>query len=527
MRMSKSASLVASMSLALFWAGVTAVPAQAATNCVSDYNYIVDEIRKYHGFGDAVANMPKAKQQNFESRLRNCLKNESDANRRGITYKMLADVVNAQGKNAEALGLYRRTVSARTWPADDLKYMNGKILDIIWLLGNRRDYIRESDRMIKAYRWAQKDKALYSRRGRALEERGDKVAAINAYITSANLDTAKRKSHAAKEALRLQRALYWRKSCAVLTTKSQENYLANLNDCLAGRRLPGADRVLALRLRGEYFEANKDNAQALASFEAIAATAPYPPVFTALDLGQVLYGSGQGHSVMSKVIGYQISLGRVKDGIITMKQAEIGYEKFLSAASAKGSDFYSRYDWAADTAKRTNHVQLAYLSPVVDWLSQTNNHAYALGLLDAALSLSTTPLENRISLRFKRGQLQAGAGDFEAAISDFTAVINVIPSKDNPTRRSALVNRAATKRSLGDLSAALADADAYFDGWPVDWYARGVGKEAFDVFVFRAEMAARSGAVEAANSHIATLQKIHDDRKLECVICTELKALMK
>jgi len=525
--MSKSSSLAASMVLALFGTGIAAVPAQAAKDCVNDYNYIVGEIRKSTGFGDAVANMPKTKQQNFENRLRSCLKKEGNAERRGHAYEMLARVVNAQGKNAEALALYRQAASARTWPSDGLKKINKKILDIVWLLKNRRNYIRESDRMTKAYSWAKKDKFLYLRRGMALEELGDKAAAINAYITSANLNTSKGKSHAAKEALRLQRALYWRKSCAVLTTRASEGLLANLNDCLSGSRLPDADRALALKLRGEYFEANKDNAQALASFEAIAALAANPPVFTALDHGQVLYGSGQGFSVMSKVIGYQMSLDRVDDAVKSMKRAEVGYEKFLSAASAVGSDLRGQYNWAEDKSKRISHVQLAFLLPATDWLVQTKNHARALELLDTALSHSGTVQENRTSLRFKRGQVKVVAGNFQAAVSDFNAVITAMPPGDTAARRTVLMNRAAAKRSLGDLPAALADADAYFEGWPADWYARGVGKEAFDMFFFRAEMAARTGAVEAANRHIVTLQKIHDAQKVECAVCTELKALMK
>ena len=511
--------------------------AYAADDCVKDYNYVVDVINKHtSGLADPFQKVSKQQLDAFERRLKACLQNSQPANTKGNAYDFLARTARAQGKKTEALGHFRRSLSFLPNKSSTKKKrlgINKSIANLIWDSGNRQNYIAHTSSMISSFYEAGRDLGILWRRADAFKALGHKREALEVYLTAASLDTtSKRLSSYAEAALKLQREFGRRKSCAVLDTRNiaDENFLKNINDCLSERKLPAPDRALGTGLRGAYRESKQDNERALTDFNTLMAMRPSLPVFRQVELDYIVFGGAQvGTSVAHKTLGYRIFGGNTDAAMRMLNSVIQRYEQFLATASEPGTGYASQYSWAQDKTKRASVARQHFIVPVSNWLAQNGKPAKATDILTSLISHESTSQNDGLTLLFHRAQIQVSSGDLDAAAKDFAHIISTIPpgpQRQILLRQSALLNHGFIMSKQGNFKAALKDGNTYFHEFPANWYEQGVSQEHFQMFVLRAEMAIRTGALDTAKKHIKTLQVMHDKQKADCTPCTQLNALI-
>ncbi len=99
---------------------------------------------------------------------------------------------------------------------------------------------------------------------------------------------------------------------------------------------------------------------------------------------------------------------------------------------------------------------------LADWLADHRDFGNVIKALDQAISKSGCTMEQRTRALLNRGVTKGRLGDAQAAIADFTAVIEL----DGASKERvawALLNRGVTKGRLGDAQAAIADFTAVIE----------------------------------------------------------------
>lgn len=517
--------------LLIFW---TAAPAQAR-DCVSAYNSIMKQLREYRGYGSAMGNQSDGTKQYWERQLKNCIPNERSRENRAKSQELLARVLRAQGEARvdETVATYRRAISGWSWGTKATRDIEEDIADVFYAHERWSDFVDQSSMLLRRYSSFQSDQRFRAQRGQAYKNLGNEQKAIEEYLTAARLDNGTKKPYEAKEALKLMRSLYRRTSCSILDSFQTDapNFITKVDDCLRSRRLPTADRVIALRKKGEFYEARKEPEKALQLYKRLIDIQPEPPTYTSLDLANDLFrGVNGSSSVAHKVIGYSIQIGDYSEVEAYAQQFSRDYAQFLDTIAASKSDYNpDDYHQGKTSTERLKAARSVFLMPMVDWLAGANNLAKAIEILDKERQTLLMTENDEIFLTFKKAQLRARAGQYSDAIADYSAVIDYLPANQPETagtKQTALFERAISYRRLEQISEARNDMDEYFSSYPDDWHLGQITKPMVDAFIFRTELTVRSGDKTATEEHISILKEIFDRFNQPCEPCNTLQALL-